>query len=66
VDAQTAEISTEKAQPHHRIFVDDKVVGETPATITVTCGKHVVKLGSGGKPQPVDAACGQRLEISDK
>ncbi len=63
---QMAEISTEKAQPHHRIFVDDKVVGETPSTVPVPCGKHTVKLGSAGKPQPIDVACGERVEVIDK
>jgi hypothetical protein len=61
-----AEISTEKAQPGHRIFVDDKVAGETPSVVQLSCGKHVVKLGSAGKPQAVDVACGQRQEITDK
>ena len=61
-----AEISTEKAQPHHRIFVDDRVVGETPGVVSIACGKHTVKLGSAGKPQPVDVACGERIDITDK
>ncbi len=65
-NTQTAEISTEKAQPHHRIFVDDKVLGETPGVVSVPCGKHTVKLGSAGKPQSVDVACGERIEITDK
>jgi serine/threonine protein kinase len=61
-----AEISTEAASPHHRIFVDDRVVGETPSTVTVACGKHTVKIGSSGKPQDVDIPCGTRKVIGDK
>ena len=49
-----AEISTDGASSGHRIFVDDKVMGETPALVQVTCGAHVVKIGSAGKIQNVD------------
>ena len=63
---QTAELSTETALPHHRIFVDDKVLGETPSVVIVPCGKHIVKLGSAGKPQSVDVACGARVDITDR
>jgi hypothetical protein len=41
----------------HRFFVDGVVVGETPAQVIVTCGEHVVKIGSGGREQTIDVAC---------
>jgi hypothetical protein len=59
-------LSTEQARPHHRIFVDGKVVGETPAVVAVPCGSHKVKLGSAGTSQSVDAPCGVRTPVTDK
>ena len=64
--ATTAEIGTEAASAGHRIFVDGAVVGETPAVVPVACGKHTVKIGSAGKLQDVDVACGQRINVSDR
>jgi serine/threonine-protein kinase len=59
-------IKTEGAAPNRRIFFDEKVVGQTPETVTVKCGSHVVKLGSSGKPQTIDLPCGAEITIGDK
>jgi hypothetical protein len=34
--------------------------------VKVFCGKHTVKIGSGGKPQDVDVPCGERKAITEK
>jgi hypothetical protein len=47
----------------HRFFVDGVVVGETPAQVLVTCGEHVVKVGSGGREQTIDVACGTTVTV---
>jgi hypothetical protein len=47
----------------HRFFVDGVVVGETPAQVLVTCGEHVVKVGSGGREQTIDVACGTTTTV---
>lgn len=57
---------TADARPHHRIFVDGKVVGETPATVTLACGPHAVRLGSAGALQRVDVPCGEALRLRDR
>lgn len=59
-------ITTANTAPGRRIFVDDKVVGQTPSSITVTCGAHRVKLGSTGSFQQVDVPCGGELAVGDK
>jgi PEGA domain len=50
---------TEGAAPGRRIFVDGRVVGQTPASVLVACGSHRVKVGSSGTERRVDLPCGQ-------
>jgi len=59
-------VHTTGAAPNRRIFVDDKTVGQTPESVTVKCGTHMVKLGSAGKPQSIDIPCGAEITVSDK
>jgi serine/threonine-protein kinase len=59
-------IETAGAIPGRRIFVDDKVLGQTPQSVTVPCGKHTVRLGSAGKPQAIEVPCGAEISVSDK
>jgi hypothetical protein len=47
----------------HRIFVDGVVVGETPGQVLVTCGSHVVKLGSAGREQTIDFPCADSVVV---
>jgi hypothetical protein len=47
----------------HRFFVDGVVVGETPAQVLVTCGEHVVKVGSGGREQTIDVPCATTVTV---
>jgi hypothetical protein len=49
--------------PGHRVFVDGRVVGESPGTFRVSCGKHTVKVGSAGASQTVALTCGSSLEL---
>ncbi len=41
----------------HRVWVDGKLVGESPLKLHTTCGSHMVQVGSSGKPYSVDVAC---------
>jgi hypothetical protein len=59
-------IQTAGASAGHRIFVDEKVVGQTPQPAIVPCGKHTVRIGSAGKPQPVDVPCGGEVSVGDR
>jgi hypothetical protein len=59
-------ITTATAAKNRRIFVDDKVVGQTPSSVTVQCGAHKVKLGSSGLVQDIDVPCGSEIAVADK
>ncbi len=59
----SGDLKTDAAHGGHRIFVDGHVVGQTPETVRVRCGPHVVRLGSSGKDQPVDVPCGGEVSI---
>jgi hypothetical protein len=60
------EITTTGAPGGHRIFVDGRVMGETPGTVRVPCGAHTVKIGSGGKAQTVDVPCGAQVQVDKR
>ena len=64
--ASTTILSTRSASPNHRIFFDGRVVGETPASVEVPCGKHTVQLGSAGTSRTLELPCGQELVVGDR
>lgn len=47
----------------HRLFIDDRVVGEGQGVLPVACGRHLVKIGSRGKSQSVDVPCGGDVDV---
>jgi hypothetical protein len=47
----------------HRIWVDKHVVGESPGSFYVPCGRHTVQLGSAGKERALDLPCGGETEV---
>jgi serine/threonine-protein kinase len=57
----TGVITTAKATPGRRIFVDRRTVGETPASVTVPCGLRIVQIGSAGSPRTIDVPCGGEI-----
>jgi serine/threonine-protein kinase len=59
-------ITTTGLSPGRRIFVDDKVVGQTPQSALVKCGSHRVRVGSAGKPQTIDIPCGAEIAVGDE
>lgn len=60
------DLDTTSARPQHRVFVDGRVVGETPGTFRIACGSHQVRLGSRGTIQNVDVPCGGVLKVTDR
>jgi hypothetical protein len=47
----------------HRIFIDGHVAGEAPTPLSVRCGTHTIKVGSGGKEEDVDVPCGGTITL---
>jgi serine/threonine-protein kinase len=59
-------VRTAGAVPGRRIFVDERVVGQTPDAVVVKCGVRSIKLGSSGVTRAVDVPCGAELTVSDR
>ena len=59
-------MKTAGALAGRRIYVDERVLGQTPESVTVKCGAHIVRLGSAGKPQKIDVPCGGAIVVGDK
>jgi serine/threonine-protein kinase len=59
-------VRTAGAVPGRRIFVDERVVGQTPDAVVVKCGVRSIKLGSSGVARPVDVPCGAEIPVSDR
>jgi serine/threonine-protein kinase len=60
----TGTLTVGPARPGHRIWIDDRLMGEeSPSSYLVPCGKHVVRVGSRGSPQSLDVPCGADVEV---
>ena len=48
----------------HRVYVDGRraQVGES-GTLRLSCGRHVIQIGSQGTPEPIDVRCGGELQL---
>jgi len=40
-----------------RVFVDGRVLGETPLVLTLPCGKHLLQVGSRSSPSVIHVPC---------
>jgi hypothetical protein len=47
----------------HRVWIDGKLVGNTPQAYEVVCGHHVVRVGSNGQPQMIEVPCGGEVQV---
>ena len=45
------------AAPGRRVFVDGLLRGETPIVLSVSCGRHQLRVGSAAIPRSVDVPC---------
>jgi hypothetical protein len=59
--APVGTVSLAGAASGHRLFVDGVVASR--GTALVTCGKHVVRVGSHGHAQVVDVTCGSEVLV---
>lgn len=63
VPAGSGLVKTEGAAPGHRIYVDERTVGQTPESVVVKCGTHQIKVGSAGAARAVDVPCGGEITV---
>jgi eukaryotic-like serine/threonine-protein kinase len=63
--ASTIGSLTTPARAHsHRVFIDGKYAApRSGATLSLHCGKHLVRIGSRGKDQPVEVPCGGSVTV---
>lgn len=55
-----------KSPAGFRLFIDNKVMGNTPDPVVVLCGTRSVKIGSHGATQSVVVPCGGEVEVYAK
>jgi serine/threonine-protein kinase len=46
----------------HRVWIDERLVGESPGNFAVRCGSHMVRVGSAGTAQHLNVPCGGEAE----
>lgn len=55
---------TDSVPGGHRIFVDGRIVGESPSPAVAPCGTHSVQVGSAGTARSVQIPCGASISVS--
>jgi serine/threonine protein kinase len=61
--ASTGTVTIAPAHGGHRVWIDKRLVGESPGTFPVTCGAHSVQIGSLGTPMHVQVPCGRDVQM---
>src|SRR5262249_23932106 len=64
IPAGMGDILTQPSAAGHRIFVDDRVLGNSPDPVRVRCGKHSVRIGSAGMLKDVDVPCAGSIVVT--
>lgn len=54
----TSTLRSENAPPGRDVFLDGKVVGQTPLHVSVPCGRHALQMVAGAPKQNVELPCG--------
>jgi len=47
----------------HRVYMDGRIVGASGQTFRISCGPHVVRIGSAGRVQNVLVPCGGEIAV---
>jgi hypothetical protein len=48
----------------HRLFVDNRPVGDASSRVRVACGRHVVRVGSAGRKLTINVPCGGAVDVT--
>jgi hypothetical protein len=48
----------------HRLIVDNRAVGEAASHVRIACGRHVIRIGTGGRKLNVDVPCGGSVAVN--
>ncbi|MGZ3422139.1 MAG: DUF4388 domain-containing protein [Polyangiales bacterium] len=49
--------------PGHPVWIDGRLVGDSPHAFVVPCGAHVVRIGNAGQPQMTEVPCGGEIAL---
>jgi serine/threonine protein kinase len=58
-----ATVTVPPSRAGHRVWIDGRLVGGSPGAFRVSCGTHVVRVGSHGVSRSVDVGCGESAEV---
>jgi hypothetical protein len=59
----TGTVSLAAVAASHRLYIDGRLAGG--ATATVSCGRHVVRVGAHGASRSVNVPCGQEVVVAN-
>jgi hypothetical protein len=62
-EATSGTITVPPSRVGHRVWIDDRLVGEAPGTYAVRCGVHSIRVGSQGYLQHVRVPCEMDVEV---
>jgi serine/threonine protein kinase len=62
-EATSGTITVPPSRAGHRVWIDDRMVGEAPGTYAVRCGVHSIRVGSQGYLQHVRVPCETDVEV---
>jgi hypothetical protein len=49
--------------PGHPVWIDGRLVGDSPRAFVVPCGAHVIRVGNAGQPQMTEVPCGGEVAL---
>jgi hypothetical protein len=55
-------VTVPRSRAGHRVWIDGRLVGESPGNFRVSCGDHDVRVGSHGVVRRLAVACGESVE----
>jgi hypothetical protein len=61
--ATFATVTVPASRAGHRVWIDGRLVGQSPGTFHVSCGTHAVRVGSHGALRRVQVACAEDVEV---
>jgi serine/threonine-protein kinase len=62
-DPTMGQLTIPPSRGGHRVWIDNRLVGESPGSFPIRCGWHDVRVGSQGGTQHVNVACGDETVL---
>lgn len=59
----TTRITFPRSPISHRVWIDGALAGDDRNPMTITCGRHTIKVGSQGRARVVDLPCGGETKL---